>query len=306
MLSANGIVATTEALTSDLFQLIYVVPSGQYNKRWILYGPDLRNLVPSGYTAIEMSRPYSRGMEWEHERRVANDSYACRSPNCCLFNPKGFTACVTCGCKFTFEVVTGPSKVALPLAGSTVGNDEITAKEYEDYGFRVAKHASRAKEKRAYVYQDDWLLWRQVLRCLDWRMKWDLKWTREDNFNKLQKGVSCWRSGEQWERPSPTAFERMNRTPPVGIPGIDEFCERHRKCLEDKNQRDHAFLATVYTVGLMCDRLEAVFPNLIHRLQNWQKAEANDPIARQVYTRSPYQEFRLFGPRLWKILALIV
>ena len=76
LLSANGIVATTEVLTSDLFQLIYVVPSGHYNKRWVLYDPDLRDLVPSGYTAIEMSRPYYRDEVWEHERRVANDSYA--------------------------------------------------------------------------------------------------------------------------------------------------------------------------------------------------------------------------------------
>ena len=58
----------------DLFQLIYVVPSGHYNKRRVLYDPDLRNLVPSGYTAIEMSRPCSRDLVWEHERRVANDS----------------------------------------------------------------------------------------------------------------------------------------------------------------------------------------------------------------------------------------
>ena len=126
LLSANGIVATTEVLNSDLFQLIYVVPSGQYSKRWVLYDPDLHDLVPSGYTAMEMSRPYYKDVLWEHERRVANDSYACPNPNCCLFNPEGFTACVTCGWKFTFEVVVGPSKVALPVAGSTPDDAEIT------------------------------------------------------------------------------------------------------------------------------------------------------------------------------------
>ena len=69
------------------------------------------------------------------------------------------------------------------------------------------------------------------------------------------------RSGEQWERPSPTAFERMSRIPPVGIPGVEEFYMRHRMCLEDRHQQDHAFLATGHTVGLMCDRLEAVLAN---------------------------------------------
>ena len=57
LLSANGIVATTEVLNSDQIQLMYIVPSGQY-KRWVLYDPDLHDLVPCGYTAMEMSRPY--------------------------------------------------------------------------------------------------------------------------------------------------------------------------------------------------------------------------------------------------------
>ena len=86
---------------------------------------------------------------------------------------------------------SGPSKVAPPLAESTVGNDGVTAKEYEYYGLGVAKHAIRAKEK-IYVYQDDWLLWRQVLRCLDWRRKWDLMWTHGDSLSKLHKGGSRW------------------------------------------------------------------------------------------------------------------
>ena len=77
LLSANGIFATTEVLNSDLIQLICVVPSGQFNKRWVLYDPDLRDLVPCGYTAMEMSRSYYKDVLWEHERRVANDSYAC-------------------------------------------------------------------------------------------------------------------------------------------------------------------------------------------------------------------------------------
>ena len=158
LLSANGIVATTEVLRSDLIQLTYVVPSGQYNKRWVLYDPDLSDLVLCGYTATDMSQSYYKDALWEHKRRVANDSYACPNPHCRLFNPKGFTACATCGCKFTFEAVLGPSKVALPVAGSTFDDAEITAKEFEDYGLRVAKHAFRAQEKKVFVYKNNFLL----------------------------------------------------------------------------------------------------------------------------------------------------
>ena len=242
LMSANGIVATTEVLRSDLIQLIYVVPSEQY-KRWVLYDPDLRDLVPCGYTATEMSRSYYKDALWEHKRRVAGDSYACPNPHCRLFNPTGFTACVACGCKFTFEAVLGPSKVALPVAGGTFDDAEITAKEFEDYGLRVAKHAIRAQEKKVLVYKENFFLWRQVLRCLDWR-KWDLVWTREDKLNKFQKGGSRWHSGEKWERPSPKVFERMSREYPEGIPDADEFYARHHKCLVDKTHPDHAFLAT--------------------------------------------------------------
>ena len=104
---------------------------------------------------------------------VYKDSYACPNPHCGLFNPKGFMACVTCGCKFTFEDVTGPSKVALPGSVSN-DNDEVTQKEIEEYSLRVAKFSVRQKESRIFVYRPSALLWKQVTRCLDWRRKWDL------------------------------------------------------------------------------------------------------------------------------------
>ena len=173
LLSANGIVATTETLTSKFFQLIYVVPLGNYDKRWALYGPDLREYAPSGYASTDVSRPYYRDSNWEHERRVANDSYPCPNPDCCLYHPKGFAACVTCGCRFTFGVVTGHCKVALPSADDNVGDEEITTEEFEAYGIRVAKCVLRAKQNKIHVFTDEGLLWHQVLRCLDWRRKWD-------------------------------------------------------------------------------------------------------------------------------------
>ena len=129
-------------------------------------------------------------------------------------------------------------------------NTKTTALESQSTLFVPKKGGSTSIKIR------NFLLWRQVLRCLDWRMKWDLRWTREDNLNKLHKGGSRWHSGEQWERPSPIDFERMRQEYPEGTPGADEFYARHRRCFEDKHQPDHAFLATVYTVGVMCDRLE--------------------------------------------------
>ena len=147
LMSANGIIATTEVSHPDLIQLMYVVPSGQYDRRWVLYGPDLWDLVPCGYTNTGMSQSYFKDTSWEAQLIVANDSYACPNPHCGLFNPKGFTACVTCGCKFTCEAVTGPSKVALPGSVSN-DKDDVTDKEIEDHGLRIAKHSVRARENK--------------------------------------------------------------------------------------------------------------------------------------------------------------
>ena len=283
LLSANGIVATIEVLSSDLTQLVYVVPSGQYAKRWVLYDPSLCELVSLGCTAVDMSHSYPRDMSWEHARRVAKDSYACPNPTCGLFNPKGFTACATGGCKFTFEAVIGPSTVELPRAGSALGNSDITAQEYHAYGLRVAKFAVRAQESRTFVYTDNYLLWTQVCRCLDWRRKWYIVWTREDNLTKLRKGGSRWHSGAQWEQPSHMAFKHMSQVYPVGTPGAHEFYVRHRGCLVDTSHTDHAFLSTVYTVGVICDRLEEAFFNLVQWLPRWHKAEANNLVTDKVY-----------------------
>ena len=95
LISANGIVATTEVLFHDLIQLIYVVPSGQYDRRWVLYDLELWDTVPCGYTNTGMSPSSLRDTSWGGQRIVYNDSYACPNPHCGLFNPKGFTACVT-------------------------------------------------------------------------------------------------------------------------------------------------------------------------------------------------------------------
>ena len=62
-----------------------------------------------------------------------------------------------------------------------------------------------------------------------------------------------------------------------------EFYARHHKCLVDKTQPDHEFLATVYTVGTMCDRLERAFVDLIPTLPTWLKTGANSSLANKVY-----------------------
>ena len=115
-MSLNGIVVTTRTLTSNYIKLIYVVPKGNDDERWVLYDPCLWNSVPTGGTkAPDVDSSHERSYyrdAWEWKRITADDSIAC--PSCRSFNPKGFTACVTCGCKYSFDVISGPSKVVVP------------------------------------------------------------------------------------------------------------------------------------------------------------------------------------------------
>ena len=57
-------------------------------------------------------------------------------------------------------------------------------------------------------------------------------------------------------------FESMKKIPPVGIPGIAEFKKKHIDSLGVISHQDHPLVAIVYTVGVMCDKLEAAFPGL--------------------------------------------
>ena len=246
LLPRNGMVATTHTLTSELFQLIYVAPGGNYDKRWVLYDPDISDRIPTGYTLTEDDpalRPdYYRSTNrvWENARIVANDSYACPYPNCSCFNPKGFTACVTCGCKFTFEIITGPSKVAPPSDDTAVDDEEVTPEEFAAYGRRIAACTIRVTQGRAHVPTDEGLLWHQIHRCLDWRRKWDYEWSRDYNLEKLRKGGSRWQSGEHWDKQIPSAFEGMKRTPPEGIPGLAAFRVKHDDSIGEPTHPDHS------------------------------------------------------------------
>ena len=300
--SANGIVATTEVLFNDLIRLIYVVPSGQYDRRWVLYDPELWDLVPCGYTNNSVSQSCFKDTSWGGQRVVYNDSYACSNPHCGLFNPKGFTACVTRGCKFTFEAVTGPSKVALPGSVSN-DKDEVTTKEIEDYGLRIAKHSVRSLEKKVYVYKPKFLMWKQVVRCLDWRRKWDLIWIVEDNLNKLQKGGSRWHSGQQWNPPSQTDFNRMSQNYPYGTPGSDEFYAKHQASICDGSPPNHKHMATVYTCGNLCDKLEEDFADLILNLPRWQETEAKGVRANTIYDKELKRLLEICGETLESMVA---
>ena len=81
LIPANGIVATKEVLRNDLIQLIYVVPSGQYDGRWVLYDPALWGFVPRGYTSNGVSPSCFEDTSWGGQNIVYNDSYACPNPH---------------------------------------------------------------------------------------------------------------------------------------------------------------------------------------------------------------------------------
>ena len=248
-MSMNGIVATRQTLGSNHSKLVYVVPGGNYDGRWVLYDPDLWELIPTGFTmppnASSQGQYYYEGTASTRERMAKNDSYACPNPSCRCFNPRGFTACVTCGCKYIFNQITGPSKAAIPSNDDNVEGDNPTPQEIVDYGLRVAAFALRNAAKRIHVPKDDDLLWNHVLRCLDWRHKWDHIWTQEDNFRKIALGGSRWHAGRHWPQPDSEVYERMVGKPSMHAgPGPVQFVENNEWCFSNPNNVDHSYVGS--------------------------------------------------------------
>ena len=63
---------------------------------------------------------------WNGQRRVAKDPYRCPNAQCRCHKPRGFTARVTCGAKFAFEIIIGPSKVEKITEGTNAETKEAT------------------------------------------------------------------------------------------------------------------------------------------------------------------------------------
>ena len=141
-------------------------------------------------------------------------------------------------------------------------------------------------------------MWKQVVRCLDWRRKWDLIWTAEDNLNKLQKGGSRWHSGQHWNPPSQMDFNRMSQNYPNDTPGSDEFYAKHQASICDGNLPNHKHMATVYTCGNLCDKLEEDFADLVLNLPQWQETEAKGVRANARYDKELKQLLEICGETL--------
>ena len=69
----------------------------------------------------------------------------------------------------------------------------------------------------------------------------------------------------------------MKRIPPVGIPGIAGFKLKHIGSFGVISHPDHPLVAIVYTVGAICDKLEADFPGFVINFKEWKKAGQYDP-----------------------------
>ena len=75
----------------------------------------------------------------------------------------------------------------------------------------------------------------------------------------------------------------MRQGYPYGTPDVNDFHVKHRDSIRDTNLPNHKYLATVYTCGGLCDRLEYGYDKLIQRLPKWLETGANDAQVLTVY-----------------------
>ena len=113
----SAVLVTDMNIPWTAIDLIYVVPSYNHGSAWVLYDPDLVDREIKGHTL-----PSDGSAAWgakalgsytdDVDGQVASMCGTQECPNCKAFNPNGFTSCLRCHVKFTFDDIKEESKEA--------------------------------------------------------------------------------------------------------------------------------------------------------------------------------------------------
>ena len=95
----------------------------------------------------------------------------------------------------------------------------------------------------------------------------------------------------------------MRQNYPDGTPGSEEFYAKHHDSVCGGNLPNHLHMATVYTCGNLCDKLEEDFADLILNLPQWQETEAKGVRANAIYDKELKRLLEICGETLKSMVA---
>jgi len=118
-LAMSAVLVADTNIPWPAIDLIYVVPSYKHGKAWVLYDPEHIGKEITGHTLPSHS---GNAAVWGAKAHGSNQDIADGSgtspcgfqkcPNCGSSNPEGFTCCLQCYVKFTFDDINEESKEA--------------------------------------------------------------------------------------------------------------------------------------------------------------------------------------------------
>ena len=286
-LSMNAILVTDSHLPWTTIDLVYAVPPINSGKSWVLYNPDLIGRKIMGYTAPSHgkyadARPSDQDIP---QSSVGHDCGWSECPCCKSLNPKGFTSCLNCRVKFSFEPIAEVSKVARRTggksekAGSTPASPntkavamvptEVAAKE----AIRIAKLEAREDNnlEQRYLRPGDHL-WEVVNANMKWRIRFDGMTDDEQKF--IAEGKSRFCAGEKFGKhhldpgkggKGLHAGEAPARPRPrLRYGGAQEYLDAQAIFMSDVGREEDmttwVLHQKIYIAGVMVDMIEAKYP----------------------------------------------
>ena len=269
-LSMNAILVTDSNLPWTTIDLVYVVPPINSGKSWVLYNPDLIGRKIMGHTAPSHGK-YADACPSDQDIPQSLGDLDCgwsECPCCKSLNPEGFTACLNCRVKFSFEPIAEVSKVARRTvgksenAGSTPASSnpkavamvptEVAAKE----AIRIAKLQAREDNnlEQRYLRPGDHL-WEVVNANMKWRIRFD-GMTDDEQQEFIASGKSRFCAGEK--------FEKRLRSGRIRYGGAAEYLKMQSKVMSDigrdENETSWILHQKIYIVGVLVDMIEAKYP----------------------------------------------
>ena len=216
-----------------------------------------------------------------------------KCPNCAAFNPNGFTCCLRCYVKFTFDDIKeeskeakGPAKKLELVAGvpkssaaksgnagpasSSVDHPSVIAPVpgLEEVALSEAVRAARRmiredQGKNQSFSKPSVLFWELVNGNMKWRLRWDQRRTDAEKQKLVNEGGSRFCAGTHFGAVTDENCER-----PLGYGGPTSFANAQAEKLNERDAEGNYTtecikIKKIFVVAIMVDFIEEWFPKSI-------------------------------------------
>ena len=189
-MSMSAVLVTDANLPWTTIDLIYVIPPINSGQAWVLYDPDYIDKTITGNTAPSSSE-HAKTRQSKRDATLMQGQYGCglNACTCCeSLNPEGFTSCLNCRVKFSFDEIAEVSKVArgsgkksgnagsAPSGSNALPVEMVSLEAAATEAIRIAKFQQREDKGLQQVFHRPGdILWELVNGNMKWRLRYDCR-----------------------------------------------------------------------------------------------------------------------------------